>query len=72
MSTVTIEANISEQLTAVSPVYDFNSTFAAGFHCFISFLLSANTIINVAVLNHAIRVIARYDDMIERRDSDSV
>ena len=72
ISAVTIEADITEQLAPVLAVYDFTSTFATGFHCFISFLLSANTIINVAVLNHAIRVIACYDDMIERHDSDSV
>ena len=72
MSAVTIKADITEQLAPVPAVHDFNSTFAAGFHCFISFLLSANTIINVAVLNHAVRVIACYDDMIERHDSDTV
>lgn len=72
MATIAIKADITEHLAPVPAVYDFNSTFTAGFHCFISLLLSANTIVNVAVLNHAIRVIACYDDMIERQDSDSV
>jgi len=72
MAAVAIETDISEDCATVLPVHDFNATFTAGFHCFISFLLSANTIVNVAVLNHAVRVIACYDDMIERQDSDSV
>ena len=72
MATVTIETDISENRATVMPVHDFSATFTAGFHCFISFLLSANTIVNVSVLNHAVRVIACYDDMIERQDSNSV
>ena len=72
MAAVAIETDISEDHATVLPIHDFNATFTACFHCFISLLLSANAIVNIAVLNHAVRVIACHDDMIERQDSDSV